>query len=104
MYCESLTNGDDIEVYGATNGAKATTGVTCEVITSPTGNVAWGYVVVNEKALYNANTSVNFNLHDSEETNLVMKIAEMAGIVINKAGFASTFASRDQNELQIKKQ
>ena len=104
MYCEALTTGDDIEVYGATNGAKATSGVTCEIITAPTGNVAWGYVVVNEKALYNSNTSVNFHLHDAEETNLVMKIAELAGIVINKAGLASTFASRDLNEQQIKKQ
>tara|TARA_Y100000361_G_scaffold130906_1_gene127248 strand:- start:438 stop:1142 length:705 start_codon:yes stop_codon:yes gene_type:complete len=103
VYCESDTTGQDIEVYGGATQAAGNT-VTCEVITAPTGNVAWGYVVVNEKALYNANSAVNFNLHDSEETNLVNKIAELAGIVINKAGLASTFAGRDANETQIKKQ
>ena len=105
VYCESNTTGQDIEVYGDASGTQAAGNtVTCEIITAPTGNVAWGYVVVNEKALYNANTSVNFNLHDSEETNLVNKIAELAGIVINKAGFAQTFATRDANEVQLKKQ
>ena len=43
----------------------------------------WGYVVVNEKALYNSNTSTNFELHASEEEALVGRILELAGIVIN---------------------
>jgi len=104
VYCNSATSGEDIEVYASTASAQVTSNVTCEVITAPTGNVKWGYVVVNSKALYNPNTSVNFNLHDSEETNLVNKIAELAGIVINKAGFAQTFATKDANEVQLKKQ
>ncbi len=44
----------------------------------------WGYVVVNEKALYNAGTSINFELHVSEEENLVNKILMLAGITIQK--------------------
>ena len=44
----------------------------------------WGYVVVNGKALYNGNTSVNFQLHDSEEEMLVTRILELSGIVIEK--------------------
>jgi len=43
----------------------------------------WGYVVVNEKALYNSNTSTNFELHDSEGEALVSRILELSGIVIN---------------------
>ena len=43
----------------------------------------WGYVVVNEKALYNSNTSTNFELHPSEEETLVGRILELSGIVIN---------------------
>tara|TARA_R100000963_G_scaffold32727_1_gene24633 strand:+ start:736 stop:1485 length:750 start_codon:yes stop_codon:yes gene_type:complete len=44
----------------------------------------WGYVVVNEKALYNANTSINFELHISEEENLVLRILMLAGLVIKQ--------------------
>jgi len=32
------------------------------------------------EALYNASTSTNFELHASEETELVIKILELAGI------------------------
>ena len=46
--------------------------------------VEWGYVVTNEQALYNASASTNFELHASEETMLVMKILELAGVVIQK--------------------
>ena len=46
--------------------------------------VEWGYVVTNEQALYNASASTNFELHASEEMTLVMKILELAGIVIQK--------------------
>lgn len=51
--------------------------------------VEWDYILVNEKALYNANGSVNFELHPSEETTLVYRILEYAGIIINKPGLAS---------------
>ena len=44
----------------------------------------WGYVVVNEKALYNSSTSTNFELHVSEEEGLVVRILELAGVVINR--------------------
>ena len=46
----------------------------------------WGYVVVNNKALYNSNTqaSTNFDLHYSEEENLVARILELTGITIEK--------------------
>ena len=44
----------------------------------------WGYVVVNEKPLYNANTSNHFSLHPSEEEPLVTKILQLIGIIIEK--------------------
>ena len=43
-------------------------------------------------------------MHASEETNLVIKICELAGMVINKAGFAQTFAQKDMNKQQIQNQ
>jgi len=46
----------------------------------------WAYVVVNSKALYNSNSSVNFTLHGSEEELLVARILQLAGIIIMKPG------------------
>ena len=46
--------------------------------------VEWGYVVVNEQALYEAGSSTDFELHASEETVLVAKILGLAGVTIQK--------------------
>jgi len=48
--------------------------------------VVWGYNVINEKALWNPQTSTNFELHSSDQTELVYKILGLAGITINKPG------------------
>ncbi len=80
-----------------------TSGVSVEVIAAPPTPVNWAYVVVNENALYDANLSVDFNLHRSEETNLVVKILELAGITINKPGLvqiASNEETQNTNEKQ----
>ena len=45
---------------------------------------SWGYVVVNDKALYNINTSTNFELHVSEEEELVSRILMLAGLTIKQ--------------------
>lgn len=58
----------------------------------------WAYVVVNGKALYNQNVSSDFDLHWSEEEALVSKIAEMAGITLNKIGLAQTMAQVQQRQ------
>ena len=62
--------------------------VSCRYIRIPT-TPKWGYVVVNEKALYNSGTSTNFELHRSDSTELVYKILSLAGIVIAKPGLGS---------------
>ncbi len=74
-----------------------------EVVADPPAPVKWGYVVVNEKALYDSNTSTDFNLHRSEETNLVIKILELAGITINKPGLVQIASNEEsQNAQQTK--
>ena len=80
-----------------------TNGVTCEVISRPE-KVEWGYDVINEKALYNASRSVNYQLHESEETELVYKILALAGIIINKPGLAQTAVGLDSSKIQQEKQ
>ena len=63
----------------------------------------WTYVVVNEKALYNASASdaQNFELHASEEENLVSKILTSAGLTIKQpdvqqAGVMSTQINKQE--------
>ena len=48
--------------------------------------VSWGYVVVNEKAMYDPNPTktTDFELHPSEEVDLIYKILKYAGIAIQK--------------------
>ena len=66
------------KVYG---DALLTTGVTCNYIKVP-AEVAWGYQMVYGEALYDNTTSVNFELHESEETELVIKVLAFAGLAI----------------------
>tara|TARA_R100001440_G_scaffold1627_3_gene5243 strand:+ start:4594 stop:5304 length:711 start_codon:yes stop_codon:yes gene_type:complete len=104
VYIDSETNGHDIEVYKFDgSSAKESTGVTCEVINAPAA-VEWAYVVVNEKALYNASAATDFTLHISEENTLVNRILELAGIILNKPGLVNLATSRTQAELQTQKQ
>ena len=63
----------------------------------------WGYVVVNERALYNASRATNFELHASEETNLVNKILESAGIILNKPGLVQIADQEDIKRIQQQK-
>lgn len=46
--------------------------------------VNWGYVVVDEKAMYDPNITNNFDLHPMEETELVYKILKLSGITIRQ--------------------
>jgi len=101
IYTKINSNTTDIAVYN--HLGLLTTNVSCEVITRPT-KAEWGYDVIAEKALYNASRSTNFQLHASEETELVFKILELAGIVINKVGLAQTAAQEDGKKIQYEKQ
>ena len=55
--------------------------MSCNCIFKPSAP-SFGFVVVNGKALYNSSASTNFELHASEENNLVYKILEYAGVAI----------------------
>ena len=62
----------------------------------------WGYVIVNNKALYNSNSSTDFDLHISEQNNLVMRILELAGISV-KDQTLSDVALRDRANTKAEK-
>jgi len=45
---------------------------------------SWGYSVIVGKALYNSTNSTNFELHESEEEDLVYRILMLAGLTIKQ--------------------
>ena len=72
-----------------------------DFIKKPT-NPNWGYVVISGKALYNSNTSVDFDLHESEENNLVMRILELSGITLADPNLVQ-LAMRDKANTKAEK-
>ena len=62
-------------------GGNSSSNINIEYFKKPT-NPNWGYVVIQRQALYNANTAVDFDLHESEENNLVMRILELSAITL----------------------
>ena len=59
--------------------------ITVDYIKQPT-SVNWAYYLdANNDALYNATGSTNFELHGSEEPNLVIKILELAGLAMKSS-------------------
>jgi hypothetical protein len=63
-------------------------------------DVQWAYVVVNDKALYNDNISVDFQLHASEETELVYKILKLAGVNLKAQDVTQAGATLEQANKQ----
>ena len=62
--------------------------VNCNYVRTP-ANPKWGYIVVAEQALYNNSNTVDFELHRSDEAELVYRILSLAGIVIAKPGLGT---------------
>ena len=87
------------KVYGA---AELTTGVTCNYIKRPTTAV-WGYNTVSGAAQYNASTSTDFPLHESEETELVVKILEFASLSIRDINLYQVSSQMEAQNTQQEK-
>ena len=77
IYMVDTTN-NTIQVAGGIFGL-----LDIDYISQP-ATAQWAYVVVNDKALYNDNVSVDFELHASEESELVYRILMLSGIAIKK--------------------
>lgn len=92
------TSSSAIQVYPTT----ITGGVTCNYISKPT-KVEWKYQMVFGEALYDATNSVDFELHPSEETELVFKILEMAGLVIKDPSVYQIGNAEEMEQMQQEK-
>ena len=96
VYVESASG---YKVYGT---IEKTTGVTFEYVKKP-ATVEWVGTNVNGIPLYNSASSVNFDLHPSEETELVIKILELAGILIRDLSIYQVAAGEEAKNTQQEK-
>ena len=65
---------------------------------------SWGYVVVNEKAMYDPFITTDFELHPSEESELVYKILKFAGVAMKKLDIMRAVQIQEQSLTQQEKQ
>ena len=64
----------------------------------------WAYNVINDKPLYNSTNAVDFELHSSEETELVYRILALAGVAIEKPELTQVAAGLGAGQIQQEKQ
>ena len=79
-----------------------TPSVKCNYVDKPT-NASFDYTIVNGEALFNSTNSVDFELHESEETELVLKILELAGISIEDPQLYQAATQQEVKKLQQEK-
>jgi hypothetical protein len=94
-----------IKVYGDVSAStglatQITSGVYINYVKVPT-TVEWA--ANSSTGLYNSATSVNFELHESEETELVIKILALAGIVIKDNNVYAVASGEDTKNVQQEK-
>jgi len=70
----------------------------CDFIKPVSGFPApkWGYVVADHQPIYNAGGTTNFVVHASEESTLVNKILQLAGISMEKVPLTDSALREDQ--------
>lgn len=93
------TNG--FKVFGASE-ITTTNDVTLNYIKKPSKAI-WNYITVLGNAQYNATGSVDFELHPSEETELVIKILGLAGLMIQDVGVYQIAAAEEAKDIQQQK-
>jgi len=89
-----------IAIYPTTLDASST--VTYNYVKRPT-TAAWGYITTGGVSIYNSGTSTNFELHESEEVNLVNRILVLAGIMIKDLTLAQAAQQEEANDIQQEK-
>lgn len=103
VYTE-LANGYDVQGSDEFDGTDQSTApkVNIEYIKIPT-TVSWAGTLTSGVSLYNATNSIDFELHNSEETELVIKILELAGVSTKQIDIAQYAAQKDVQGIQQEK-
>ncbi len=94
-------NAYGVSVVGASGKSSE---VTCDYIKAPQ-NPNWTYVVVDQKALYNPNATDHhdFELHHSEQTELVTRILSLAGITLKDQSLYQMASNEESKQIQQQK-
>jgi len=88
-----------VKVYG---DAELTSSVSCNYIKKP-ATVQWAYQIVFDEPLYDAPNSVDFELEPSEETELVIKILELSGLLIKDFNMYNAVNQEEVETIQQEK-
>jgi hypothetical protein len=91
-----------IKAYGPTEIDDSVKSLNCNYIKKPT-KVEWKYQIVYGEALYDATYSVNFELHQSEEVELVTKILALAGVLVRDLSIYQLATQEDAMDIQQQK-
>ena len=98
VFIRITNSGNRIEVYPNTISSN----ITYNYIRKP-ADVSWGYTIINNETLYNSNTAIDFELHESEETVLVIKILAIAGIIIKDPSLYQISSQEEVKNVQQEK-
>jgi len=96
-----VANTNGIRVYGNSEITDVAE-VEFQYIKKPS-KVQWAYQIVFNEPLYDAANSVNFELHPSDETELVIKILELSGILIKDLNLYQVMNQEEQETIQQEK-
>ena len=96
-----VANTNGIRVYGNSEITDVAE-VEFQYIKKPS-KVQWAYQIVFNEPLYDAVHSVNFELHAAEETELVIKILELSGILIKDLNLYQVMNQEEQETIQQEK-
>ena len=90
------SSGDPVQVTFVTDDIK------CNYVVKPT-SASWNYTEINGVAMYNSTNSTDFELHASEETELVFKILQLAGIAMESMDLYQVAAQEEIRNTQQEK-
>jgi len=94
-----VANENGYKIYG---NEPIVNGVMCNYIKIP-AKVEWVYRIVYGESLYDSTTSVNFELHQSDETELVVKILELSGLILADTNVYQAAAQMEAGTVQQEK-
>ena len=97
-----ITLSNDFTSGGAKTLTFGSDDVKCNYVRKPL-SVSWNYTEINGVAMYNSSNSTDFELHESEETELVFKILQLAGIAIESMDLYQVAAQEEIRNIQQEK-
>ena len=63
----------------------------------------WNFTLSGNAYVYNPDTSINFELHDAEQTEIVLKVLLYAGVVVKDPTIIQVAAQQVHKNNKIKK-